>query len=121
MLKTHKHYLREVSKNIPSFWPEKRAFLAHFKHDVADYMTSHSDADSAALAAHFGSPKEIGFAFLSEMSYEQIQERIRSSRRIFTTVVVVGIIILIIVSAALIGIIIYNHSQVNGYYTTVIQ
>ncbi len=121
MLKTYKQYLREVSKRIPSFWPEKKAFLASFEHDVADYLASHPNADGTALAAHFGSPEEIGFSFLSELSYEQIQERISSSRKIVTAVAVIGAVILLMVFAALAGMIIYNCSQVNGYYTTVIQ
>lgn len=121
MLKTHKRYLREVSKQIPSFWPEKRSFLTSFKHDVTEYIASHPDADDAALAAHFGSPKEIGFSFFSELSYEQLQERISSTRKIVITIAAIGTIILLMVSAALAGMIIYNCSQVNGYYTTVIQ
>ena len=121
MLKTYKRYLREVSKQIPSFWPEKQAFLANLKHDVVDYIASHPNADGAALSAHFGSPKEIGFSFLAELSYEQIQKRISNSRKIVTTIVVIGTIVLLMIAAALIGMIIYNCSQVNGYYTTIIQ
>ena len=52
---------------------------------------------------------------------EQLQERISSTRRIVITIAAIGTIILLMVSAALAGMIIYNCSQVNGYYTTVIQ
>lgn len=109
-------YCRQVAKKLPFSGERKRAYLGSLRSDVLGYLSSHPWADLGELAAQFGTPEAIAVAFVSEMSYAEINERFRARNRVVHLVLLaLGFSLL-----ALVGMIIYliirNQQDMDGHF-----
>ena len=109
-------YCRKVAKKLPFSGERKRAYLENLRNDVLGYLSSHPWANADELAEQFGTPEAIAVAFVSEMSYAEINERFRARNR------VVHLVLLALGSSllALVGMIIYliirNQQDMDGHF-----
>lgn len=109
-------YCRKVAKKLPFSGERKRAYLENLRNDVLGYLSSHPWANADELAEQFGTPEAIAVAFVSEMSYAEINERFRARNRVVHLVLLaLGFSLL-----ALVGMIIYliirNQQDMDGHF-----
>lgn len=109
-------YCQTVAKKLPFSGERKRDYLAKLKNDALAYLLNHPWAETAELAEQFGTPEAIAVAFVSEMSYEQINERFHARNRVVHLVLLaLGFSLL-----ALVGMIIYliirNQQDMDGHF-----
>lgn len=109
-------YCRKVAKKLPFSGERKRAYLENLRNDVLGYLSSLPWANADELAEQFGTPEAIAVAFVSEMSYAEINERFRARNRVVHLVLLaLGFSLL-----ALVGMIIYliirNQQDMDGHF-----
>lgn len=109
-------YCRQVAKKLPFSGERKRAYLDNLRIDVLGYLSSHPWADLGELAAQFGTPETIAVAFVSEMSYAEINERFRARNRIVHMVLLALGIALITLVGMIIYLIIRNQQDMDGHF-----
>ena len=109
-------YCRKVAKKLPFSGERKRTYLENLQNDVLAYLSSHPWADVQELAAQFGSPEEIAVAFVSEMSYEEINERFRARNRVVKLVLLALGLALAALAAMIVYLIVRNRQDMNGHF-----
>ena len=109
-------YCRQVAKKLPFSGERKRAYLDNLRNDVLGYLSSHPWADLDELAAQFGTPEAIAVAFVSEMSYEEINKRFRARNRVVKLVLLALGIALAALAAMIVYLIIRNRQDMDGHF-----
>lgn len=109
-------YCRQVAKKLPFSGERKQTYLENLQIDVLAYLSSHPWADEQELVAQFGSPEEIAVAFVSEMSYEEINKRFRARNRVVKLVLLALGIALASLAAMIVYLIIRNRQDMDGHF-----
>lgn len=100
--KLARRYVHRVCRRMPVGGKQKRQFLANLRANVTQYLEENPGLDHAQLEAHFGTPDDIAADFISQMSYQQINEKFRFRNRVVAIVAAVAILIALLgVGAAL--------------------
>lgn len=109
-------YCRKVAKKLPFSGERKRAYLENLRNDVLGYLSSHLWANADELAEQFGTPEAIAVAFVSEMSYEEINKRFRARNRVVKLVLLALGIALAALAAMIVYLIIRNRQDMDGHF-----
>lgn len=76
-----KHYLRQVSRLIPSTCIGKKDICKTIRHRVEAYFLENPDASMHEFTQEFGTPEELAEFFLDEMSGAQLMTDLNRRRR----------------------------------------
>ncbi len=109
-------YCRKVAKKLPFSGERKRAYIENLRNDVLGYLSSHPWADLGELAEQFGTPEAIAVAFVSEMSYTEINERFRARNRVVHLVLLALGIALLALVAMIVYLIVRNRQDMDGHF-----
>lgn len=109
-------YCRQVAKKLPFGGAQKRAYLLALRHDALGYLSTHPWAEPRELAEVFGSPEQIAVAFVSEMSYEEINARFRARNRVLALVSAAVVISLLLLGAMIVYLVIRNRQDMDGHF-----
>ena len=115
-----RRYCRRIRSWLPCPGKLKNMILSDIRENVQAFAEENSDADMAALYAHFGAPQQIAASYVADLDMPRLLRDLRLRKRIFTAVMV-------LVSAALItallmwgwGIrqsILETRNESNGYF-----
>ena len=115
-----RRYCRRIRSWLPCPGKLKNMILGDIRENVQAFAEENSDADMAALYAHFGAPQQIAASYVADLDMPRLLRDLRLRKRIFTAVMV-------LVSAALItallmwgwGIrqsILETRNESNGYF-----
>ena len=115
-----RRYCRRIRSWLPCPGKLKNMILSDIRENVQAFAEENSDADMAALYAHFGAPQQIAASYVADLDMPRLLRDLRLRKRIFTAVMV-------LVSAALFfallmwgwGIrqsIIETRNESNGYF-----
>ena len=113
-------YCHRIRSWLPCPRKLKNMILSDIRENVQAFAEENSDADMAALYAHFGAPQQIAASYVADLDMPRLLRDLRLRKRIFTAVMV-------LVSAALItallmwgwGIrqsILETRNESNGYF-----
>lgn len=111
-----KRYCRHVARALPFGGAKKRGYLAAIKQDVLRYLSEHPWDGEEKLREVFGSPEQIAAAFVSEMPYEEINNRFRARNRALFIVSVAVILALLLLVGMIVYLIIRNQQDMDGYF-----
>ena len=115
-----RRYCHRIRSWLPCPRKLKNMILSDIRENVQAFAEENSDADMAALYAHFGAPQQIAASYVADLDMPRLLRDLRLRKRIFTAVMV-------LVSAALItallmwgwGIrqsILETRNESNGYF-----
>ena len=90
-----RRYCRRIRSWLPCPGKLKNMILGDIRENVQAFAEENSDADMAALYAHFGAPQQIAASYVADLDMPRLLRDLRLRKRIFTAVMV-------LVSAALI-------------------
>lgn len=108
-------YCRQVAKKLPFGGAKRRSYLLSLRQDALGYLSTHPWAEPAELREVFGSPEQIAVAFVSEMSYEEINDRFRARNRVLFLVSAAVVLSLLLLGAMIVYLIVRNRQDMDGH------
>ena len=79
-------YYRQVSGRLPCGGVHKRRIMARIRGNVDVYLAENPNADMVQIRAHFGEPKDIAAAYVSDQDAGELLAALRIRRRIVAAV-----------------------------------
>lgn len=113
--RTARAYCGAVRKKLPIRGPRRTAFLKSLRQDADEYLRTHPWATSEELADRFGAPEDIAVTFVSEMSYDEINERFRAGNRVIRIALIVAGAALALLALGIFWMILRNSLDMTGY------
>ena len=110
-----RQYCRRVAKKLPFGGEKRKRYLESLQQDVNGYLSDHPWADAEELARVFGQPEQIAVAFVSEMSYAEINARFRARNRALWIVSGAVALAMLLLAAMIVYMIIRNRQDMNGH------
>lgn len=115
-MKQSERYFRQVKRHIPIGGLHKKEFLCDLQESLAAYAAKNPAALLSDYYAHFGKPEDIAVSFLSEMSYAEINRRMRKGHKAFVMVSCIALVAVVALFLTIAHMIIENRSSHNGYF-----
>lgn len=115
-MKQKARYFRQVRRHIPIGGMHKKEFLTNIEKAIEVYAAENPEAALSDFYKRFGTPDEIAGAFLSEMSYGEINNRMQRWRRAFVMVICIALVAVVALFVAIAHMLVENRSSHNGYF-----
>lgn len=116
-MKQATRYFRQVKRRLPVGGIHRKEFLANIKKSIEVYAAENPDTMLSNYYERFGTPDEIAVAFLSEMTYGEINSKMQRGRMAFAVAVCIAVVSVIALSVTISYVIKHNVNSHYGYIT----
>lgn len=113
-----RRYVRAVSTFLPCSGKRKKPWLADLRAQAESYVAEGGDA--AALEQRFGTPQQMAFSYVDEMSTADLLAELHIRRRLVAVTAIVLAAALAVYIAALAWQAYLIHDSLNGWTETYI-
>lgn len=108
-------YLLEIAFYLPVPWKQKKGILEKIKRSIESYTFEGDYISYRQIRSRFGNPQQIALTYLSEMTPEEVLEKVNRKRIIVRVFVMVIAVALMLWSTSLIHDLIAVLKDNNGY------
>lgn len=113
-----RRYVRAVSTFLPCSGKRKKPWLADLRAQAESYVAEGGDA--AALEQRFGTPQQMAFSYVDEMSTADLLAELHIRRRLVAVTAIVLAAALAVYIAVLVWQAYLIHDSLNGWTETYI-
>ena len=113
-----RRYVRAVSTFLPCSGKRKKPWLADLRAQAESYVAEGGDA--AALEQRFGTPQQMAFSYVDEMSTADLLAELHIRRRLVAVTAITLAAALAIYIAVLVWQVYLVHDSLNGWSETYI-
>lgn len=89
-------YLLEIAFYLPVPWKLKKEILRKIKHSIESYIFDGDYISYRQIRSRFGDPQQIAIACLSEMTTEEVLEKVKRKQFIVRTLLAMVIVVMIL-------------------------
>lgn len=111
-----RRYVRAVSTFLPCSGKRKKPWLADLRAQAESYVAEGGDA--AALEQRFGTPQQMAFSYVDEMSTADLLAELHIRRRLVAVTAIVLAAALAVYIAVLVWQAYLVHDSLNGWMET---
>ena len=111
-------YYRQVSGWLPCGGVHKRRIMARIRSNVNGYLAQNPEAGPEQLRAHFGEPKDIAAAYVSDLDTGELLAALRIRRRIAAAVLAAVMFIAVTWGVSVLWAIEEAKASFGGHYET---
>ena len=108
-------YLLEISFYLPVRWKQKKQILGKIRCSIESYIFEGDYVSYRQIRSRFGDPQQIAIAYLSEMTTEEVLEKVKQKQFIVRTVLAVVIVVMILWAVYQARQLINFWDDTNGY------
>lgn len=108
-------YLLEIAFYLPIPWTRKRGILGKIKRSIESYIFEGDYVSYRQIRSRFCDPQQIAIAYLSEMTTEEVLEKVKRKQFIIRTLLAVVIVVMILWATYLVINYINVMDDMNGY------
>lgn len=113
-----RRYVRAVSTFLPCSGKRKKPWLADLRAQAESYVAESGDA--AALEQRFGTPQQMAFSYVDEMSTADLLAELHIRRRLVAVTAITLAAALAILAAALVWQQYTLHKDLSGWNRTIV-
>ena len=110
-------YLWELRWRMPNNIPQRKQILSRMETLVRDFTSEEAHADYSAIAAHFGTPKQIVISCLEEMDGTELAIELSIRKKIVAVVISVAAIALVLWASVVFLAWEKHQKNDNGFFT----
>ena len=113
--KAARRYLREVKQSLSCAGNTKQLILRQIEESIGMYLMEKPGADYDALAARFGTPRQIAASYLEAMDASELSRHLRIGKKIVAIVGAAALAVVILWACTVSISLIDSFNDTNGF------
>lgn len=109
-------YYKQIEKGLICPSKERNDIMNSLKHDVADFLEVHPNADMQDIEQRFGTPETFVAEYLANFEEQEIYQEVTKAKKIRKWIILAVAAVIVIAAVGTTIMVLENHKDVARYY-----